>query len=61
MSRSGGRETVGVKLRPSTVQVLDMLASEHSVSRSDVLRAALRVALAHPEELDAELEREREL
>jgi hypothetical protein len=48
---------VTVRLKPSGLAALEELQRAHGVSRTTCVKAALRVALRHPEELVKELGR----
>ena len=46
----GGRPFIGFRIRPSALEKIDAIADEHDVSRSDVCRVALALALARKDE-----------
>lgn len=46
------RVYVSVRLAPRAVDLLDSVAEEHRVSRSEVIRAALSVGLVSPKTIE---------
>lgn len=49
------REQISIRVSPAALEVVDHMAYEHRVSRSDVIRVAMSVGLSHKAEVEKRL------